>query len=139
MTRRCAKCGAENRVPFEKLDKRARCGRCKEPLSDAEPIALADEAGFTELIGRSPLPVIVDFWAPWCGPCRMVAPEIEKLARAKAGRYIVAKLNTDEVPTIASKYQIQSIPTVMLFRNGQVDKRVAGAMPMSAMANALGV
>jgi len=139
MTRRCAKCGAENRVPFEKLDKRARCGRCKEPLSDAEPIALADEAGFTELIGRSPLPVIVDFWAPWCQPCRQVSPIVETIAAMRKGSYKVVKVNIDNEPQIAQQYDVQSIPMIGLFRNGRLERSSLGAKPRQQIEAELGM
>ena len=84
----------------------------------------------------SPLPILVDFWAPWCGPCRVMAPELAKLARAKAGKIIVAKVNTDEVPAVASRFGIQSIPTLVLFREGREAKRMSGAMAVPAIERA---
>ncbi len=137
MQRRCAACGAENRIPSEKLDRNARCGRCKGALPPEDhPVAIEDAASFDDLVARSPLPVVVDFWAPWCGPCRMVAPELEKLARTKSGKVLVAKVNTDEVPAVAARFGIQSIPTMVLFRGGRESKRVSGAMPAPAIERA---
>jgi thioredoxin 2 len=139
MVRRCA-CGQDNRIPADKLDRVARCGACKQPLpAQAEPVALHDAASFSELVERSPLPVLVDFWAPWCGPCRMVAPELEKLARAQAGKIVVAKLDTDEVPAVAARFGIQSIPTMVLFQRGREAKRVSGAMQAPAIERAFGL
>ena len=140
MLRRCTACGQENRIPAEKLDRTARCGACKAALPpESTPVPLHDAASFDELVGRSPLPVVVDFWAPWCGPCRMVAPEIEKLARAQAGKVVVAKLDTDAVPAVAARFGIQSIPTLVLFEGGREAKRIAGAMPAPQMERALGL
>ena len=140
MIRRCDACGAENRIPSEKLALRAKCGSCKAPLPAlAVPVTVGDATAFAELIDGSPLPVLVDFWAPWCGPCRAVAPELEKLAREKAGAVVLAKLNTDEVPAVAARYGIQSIPTLVLFRGGREAKRVSGAMRAPAIEQALGI
>jgi thioredoxin 2 len=140
MFRHCNACGTENRIPANKLDLRAKCGSCKAPLSPLDtPVPVADAASFAELLEGSPLPVIVDFWAPWCGPCRTVAPELEKLAKSKAGSLVLAKVNTDEVPTVAERYRIQSIPTLILFRGGREAKRVSGAMAAPAIERAFGI
>src|SRR5579862_8107451 len=113
---RCANCGATNRIPAEQLGKGRLpvCGRCKTPLSisaasASSPINVSD-ATFAAEVERSPLPVMVDMWAPWCGPCRAVAPALEDLAREMAGRIRVAKLNVDENPATAARFNIQSIP-----------------------------
>src|SRR5688572_23751338 len=102
MIRECPSCGSKNRVPAAKLAQRPKCGRCHTELgAPDEPFALESAAAFDELVSASPLPVLVDFWAAWCGPCRAVAPEVEKLARRHAGHVVVAKLDTEQVPDVA--------------------------------------
>lgn len=118
----------------------AKCGQCKTALTPIDaPVEIGAPESFDELIGDSPLPVLVDFWAAWCAPCKMIAPELEKLARERAGRVVVAKLNTDELPSVAARYGIQGIPTMILFRNGTEAQRVSGAMPGAAIASQLGL
>ncbi len=129
MIRTCPSCGADNRVPSSKLDKVARCGSCKSALpSESRPVALDSVESFDDLVRGSPLPVLVDFWAEWCGPCRMVAPELEKLAKGKSGRLVVAKVDTDRVRELGARFGISSIPTLILFRGGREAQRVSGAM-----------
>ncbi len=101
------------------------------------PIRSADE--FDDLLWKSPLPVVTDFWAAWCGPCKMVAPELEKLAKDKAGQLVVAKVDTDALPQVAGRYSISGIPTMILFRQGREAGRVSGALPAPAIAQQLGL
>jgi thioredoxin 2 len=140
MIRTCPDCHTENRVPASKLHLAARCGHCKTPLSPVDqPVVIESEADFDDLVRNATLPVLVDFWAQWCGPCRTVAPELEKIARSRAGKLVIAKVDTDAQPTVAARYQIKSIPTFVLFANGRESKRALGAMPGPALLGALGL
>ena len=124
----CPGCGRRNRVPFNARE--AKCAGCKAALPPAgEPIEAPDSRAFDALVRSSPLPVVVDFWAPWCGPCRMVAPEMARVAAANAGRYLVVKVNTDEVADLGERYRIRSIPTMAVFDRGREVTRTAGARP----------
>jgi thioredoxin 2 len=138
MTRVCAACGAENRVPFDKLERAARCGRCKQALpAPAEPVAIESAADFEALLAHSPVPVVVDFWAAWCPPCRAVAPELERLARSKAGQVLIAKVDTERLPEVAGRFGIRSIPTMIRFDRARETQRVSGAMRAEQLAQAL--
>lgn len=128
----CPHCGATNRIPAARLGDDPVCGRCGQALLDGHPVELSD-ANFDQVVGRSDLPVVVDFWAPWCGPCRSVAPEVERFASATAGRLLVVKLNTEEFPRIAQTFRIASIPTFVVIRNGQEMNRRSGALPAAAL------
>jgi len=126
----CGHCGRSNRLAFEALNRTTRCGQCKNPLSaPAKPIEIRDAASFDAAAANSALPLVVDFWAPWCGPCRMVAPELERLATNAAGRYLVVKVNTDEQTELASRFRIRSIPTMAVVYGGRELTRTAGARP----------
>ena len=131
----CAHCSKANRVPAARLGDRAKCAVCKSPLLPlGRPIALSSAEEFDELVRQAQLPVLVDYWAEWCGPCRMVAPELEKLAKERRGQLVIAKVDTETLPDVAARFGIQSIPTMILFRHGQEAKRLSGAMPASAIA-----
>jgi thioredoxin 2 len=138
MIRTCSSCGRDNRIPAARLDARARCAACKTPiLPVAEPVAITTAADFDDLVRGSPLPVVVDFWADWCGPCKAVAPELKKLASSYAGRIVIAKVDTDALGDVAGRYAIRSIPTLIRFDRGRESKRVSGAQSASALAAAL--
>jgi thioredoxin 2 len=123
----CPACGQRNRVAYGHAGK---CGKCGAALPGAaEPIDVPDTAAFDGLIAASKLPVVVDFWAPWCGPCRMVAPELEKVAASTAGRYLVVKVNTDVLTELGERYGIRSIPTMAVFAGGKEIARTSGARP----------
>jgi thioredoxin 2 len=123
----CPHCVAVNRIPAARISDAPRCGKCRKPLFTAHPVAL--QAGtFRRQIERNDIPVVVDFWAPWCGPCKMMAPAFEQAAGQLEPRVRLAKLNTEEAQTIAGQYNIRSIPTLVLFRNGREVARQPGAM-----------
>ena len=128
----CPECHAIVRVPSHRLEDHPRCSRCKSPLLPGKVVAL-DTASFALHTGRGSLPVLVDFWAPWCGPCRMMAPVLDKLAQQRATRLQVAKLNTDEQPDIAGRFNIRSIPTLILFQGGREIARQSGAVNGAAL------
>lgn len=136
----CRSCDSKVRVPESRLGESARCPRCKGAIAPLDrPVAVTSEADFDALVRDSKLPVLVDFWAPWCGPCRSLAPELEKLAQARTAKLVVAKVDTDELQRLGARFGIQSIPTMVLFRGGREASRVSGAMKADALARQLGV
>ncbi|MDB6020559.1 MAG: trxA 2 [Pedosphaera sp.] len=130
----CPNCGRRNRIHYEQLNRATRCGNCKHPIPGVDvPVDVGREEHFNALIQSSSVPVLVDFWAPWCGPCKMVAPEFQKVAATGVGKLIVAKVNTEEQPALAQRFTIHSIPTLVLFQGGHEIARDAGARPASAI------
>lgn len=135
----CPRCGANNRVAMERLQQQQApvCGRCKNSLPlRIEPLTLTD-ASFASVIEGATGPVLVDCWAPWCGPCRMIAPVIETLAGQFAGRALIAKLNTDENPQTARSFGISSIPTLLIFKDGREAQRLIGVRSQTEIVQTL--
>jgi thioredoxin 2 len=130
----CPHCSAINRVAPERAGDKPKCGKCQKPLFDGHPVEL-DEAGFERHIASNDVPVVVDFWAPWCGPCRVMAPEYEKAAAMFEPNARFAKVNTEEAQGLAQRFNIRSIPTMALFRGGREVARQSGAMGAAAIAD----
>ena len=130
----CPNCGQRNRLKYEALKRTFRCGKCQTEFRPVgEPVEVKSDLVFEALISHSSLPVLVDFWAPWCGPCKMVAPEVRKVANETAGHLLIAKVNTEEVPSLGRRFRVTAIPTMVLFKNGIEVARQAGAMPAPAI------
>ena len=128
----CAQCATVNRVLQDRMDQAARCGRCKQFLFTGQPITL-NEADFDTHVTRSDLPLVVDFWAPWCGPCRVMAPAFERAAGELEPAVRFAKLNTEDAPRIAERFGIRGIPTLAIFRGGNEIARQSGAMDYATL------
>jgi thioredoxin 2 len=132
----CPACGRPNRLPYATLGKTARCGHCKAAVPPpAEPVEVATTQAFDAATASSALPLVVDFWAPWCGPCKMMAPAFSQAAREFATRVRFAKVNTEEQQALAARYGIRSIPTLVLFEGGRERDRIAGALDAGRLAS----
>jgi thioredoxin 2 len=126
----CSSCGQKNRVAYGHLGDTVKCGRCKTGLSaTTTPLEVATTADFERLVAQSSIPIVVDYWAPWCGPCHMVAPELAKVAARSGGKFLVVKVNTDALADLGERFRIRSIPTMAIFSGGREVTRTSGARP----------
>jgi len=130
----CPNCGKTNRHRYEHLDRTIRCGNCYTTLAaPAAPIQVLDAPSFDAIVQHASVPVVVDFWAPWCAPCRAMEPEFEAAARNLAGRALLVKVDTEALPDLGARFRIRSIPTLAVFRNSREISRDAGARPAAAI------
>ncbi len=134
---KCQSCGKTNSVPIEKVRQKPVCGSCKTGLETPGGVVGLSDSAFHDFISRAPVPVVVDFWAPWCGPCRMMGPILESFAHKNAGKVIVAKIDTDSNPQTPGGFGIRAIPTMIIFKDGREFKRQTGAVPESTLDNLL--
>ena len=128
----CPHCGATNRVPAERAGESPDCGKCGQPLLAGHPLEL-DDLNFDAVVKASPVPVLVDFWAPWCGPCRAMAPAFEQASRQLQGRALLVKVNSDDSPELSQRFGIRSIPTLVKLEQGRETRRQSGAVPAAAI------
>jgi len=139
----CSNCEAKNRVDESRLGtSEAKCGRCGQRLEaapDVKPLVITDQTFEREVLAARGKPVLVDCWAPWCGPCRIIGPVMDQLAAESHGQYRIAKLNVDENPQVSSRFQIASIPTMLIFKDGQLLDRLVGVQPKQTIADRLRV
>ena len=128
----CPSCGTTNRLKFTTLERAVRCGKCRAAIPHlSSPVDVPTAEAFDDVIANASVPVVVDFWATWCGPCHMMAPEVAKVADRMAGRALVLKVDTDANPELSERYRIRSIPTIAVFHRGQEVNRAAGVQPAS--------
>lgn len=133
MIRNCPTCGKANRIPARHLSHTGRCGSCKSPLPPlSEPLDV-DDTDFAQVVAEAKVPILTDFWAEWCGPCRMAAPEVKELAREMAGKALVLKVDTEKHPQVAARFGVQSIPNFVVLRDGRVVFQRAGLAPRAEM------
>jgi len=136
----CGSCGTMNRLKYASLERATQCGKCQSALAfPNEPIELTGTQLFDAVINNASVPVVVDFWAVWCGPCHMMAPEIEKVAQRTAGRALVLKVDTDANPELSQRYQIRSIPTIAIFQDGREATRAGGVQPAANIEQLIAV
>jgi thioredoxin 2 len=134
----CPHCGATNRLPAARVDDAPSCGKCGQPLIDGQPLDLSD-ANFDAVLRATQLPVVVDFWAAWCGPCQMMAPAFKQAAAQLKGRALLVKVNSDDNPALSQRFGIRSIPTLVRLQQGNETRRQSGALPAAGIVALAGV